>query len=294
MRRFFHLYGGFWGNVGYPLVAFVVVTAVVVLVVEWLLPAQNIWMDMVQSRASGPSSQYCERDHLESLIRQPSNTWSNLAYMAYGFICIGMGIMDAKRSEAAPNFVSRAPAISLLYGLTLTYLCWGSFLFHASLTRVGQHWDMAATYAVTVLPSVILLVRLAVPHWAQRAQVGLVYGLSTVVFFMLYQFKWHMNSSVFMPGFILALVVLVLAYRFGRGMFLSLPFGLLAFGCMGLAFFIWIKDVRKEWCNPDAVVQGHAIWHFLTGLSALMTYLLLRTERSKPSQHKETPNSLEP
>ncbi len=236
---------------------------------------------MVQSHPFGPSSRYCERDHFDSIIRQPSNTWSNFAYMAYGFICLGMGIMDYRRTTPSPNFIVSAPAISLLYALTLTYLCWGSFLFHASLTRIGQHWDMAATYSVTILPSVILLIRIIAPKVKLHIQVMAVYGLAALVFFLLYRFKWQMDGQTFMISFILMLTGLTLIYKFKQGVYISLPFGLAALACMSLAFFIWMKDVSKEWCDPEGLIQGHSIWHLLTGLAALMTYLLLRTERAK-------------
>jgi predicted membrane channel-forming protein YqfA (hemolysin III family) len=47
----------------------------------------------------------------------------------------------------------------------------------------------------------------------------------------------------------------------------------------GVAFLIQQRsDTDKPWCQPDDVVQGHAIWHLLTAAVTVILFFYLRTE----------------
>ena len=45
------------------------------------------------------------------------------------------------------------------------------------------------------------------------------------------------------------------------------------------AIAIMKLDVAKVGCDPQSYVQGHAVWHLLTGLTAYLTYQFLRREK---------------
>jgi hypothetical protein len=46
-----------------------------------------------------------------------------------------------------------------------------------------------------------------------------------------------------------------------------------------LAYAIWLTGVPDHpWCNPDSVIQAHAIWHLLTAVSTWCFFMFLRTE----------------
>jgi hypothetical protein len=45
-----------------------------------------------------------------------------------------------------------------------------------------------------------------------------------------------------------------------------------------LAQFIWTLDLNHIVCDPNGILQGHAIWHVLTALSAGLLYLYYRSE----------------
>jgi hypothetical protein len=38
------------------------------------------------------------------------------------------------------------------------------------------------------------------------------------------------------------------------------------------------SDTDKPWCQPNDVVQGHAIWHLLTAAVTVILFVCLRTE----------------
>ena len=48
-----------------------------------------------------------------------------------------------------------------------------------------------------------------------------------------------------------------------------------------IAFAIWLTGRPDHpWCDPDSLVQSHAIWHLLTACSTWFFFNFLRTERS--------------
>ena len=53
-------------------------------------------------------------------------------------------------TAANAGYVIRTPAMSILFGFACCYLGFGSGLFHASLTRLGQQLDVAAMYSPLV------------------------------------------------------------------------------------------------------------------------------------------------
>ena len=50
-----------------------------------------------------------------------------------------------------------------------------------------------------------------------------------------------------------------------------------AIALLAVGFVVWNLDLRGLWCDPDSLVQGHALWHTLTALSGGAMYLYLRT-----------------
>jgi len=56
---------------------------------------------------------------------------------------------------------------------------------------------------------------------------------------------------------------------------------LAAGGLFALAFAIWIPSRTRTGllCDPEAALQGHAVWHLLCALAAGSIFLYLRSER---------------
>src|SRR6476659_1787457 len=88
---------------------------------------------------------FCER-RLCALVAEPSNAWSNLAYLAAGLYLIGRSV----RRRGGP--VVAIGVASVLVGL-------GSFAFHATGTRLGEVLDVSAMYLLSCLGLVFALRR---------------------------------------------------------------------------------------------------------------------------------------
>jgi hypothetical protein len=50
-------------------------------------------------------------------------------------------------------------------------------------------------------------------------------------------------------------------------------------GLLVIAYGLWVLDDRGVLCRPDSLLQGHAAWHTLTAVSALMLVLHYGTTR---------------
>ncbi|MDX2000796.1 MAG: hypothetical protein SFW35_00060 [Chitinophagales bacterium] len=260
-----------------PLVATIVVSALLYVIFQMIDPT-TAWAGMELGN-SGKTWHYCEQNRMDQLLRQPSNSWSNMAYFFFGMVAINLGLADS-RAKFSANLVVDNPILSYWYGLTSIFLCGGSFLFHASLTRIGQHWDMTGTYAVTALPVVINLVRLTRPSRAQwkRAAITIV-PLSLLVYSGFHLFKWVIDSGVVIP--LLAALILFTTLLYHRLAKSRVPSLLLAaaFGALVVAFIVRTMDVKKIMCDPQSIYQGHSLWHFMAGLAVLLIYFVMRAEK---------------
>ena len=238
------------------------------------------WADMPLSKA-GLTAEYCEANHFESFIRQPINAWSNLIYFFLGVWVIVVGLQDLRR-PTPKNALQAFPAMTVWMGLMLIGLCFGSFFFHASVTRLGQHWDMGFTYAVAVA-----LVAMGGYRWslllgkpATSMLRWLWLGAAVMGAALMTIFKWWINGGVALPALMLLGLALALGVYLRRRAYMNgrlLAGGVLA---LLLAGVFRSLDVAKIACDPDEWLQLHALWHVCTGLAAFWFWQVLWLERN--------------
>ena len=291
MKERFYFKGttaGFWWPV---LFVFALLTALFVALVAYSKGLQIDWTTFSQSK-SAIDAVYCERDRVAELVRQPANSWSNLMYLFYGVMLIRFGVNDAKHFKLqAPNWLTAMPELSILFGLHLALLCFGSFLFHASLTRMGQRWDMVGTYGVLVAPLITMIWavgtillkgadKLTERAYLRRSVLPLVLVilLTDVVIYII---KWYLDGFFTMSGLILATLVVMVLYRINAKGIMNLLLGAASVAAIGFAWFLQYTDRQKTWCDPDSWLQGHAIWHAMSGLAVLLLYLMVRSDKAR-------------
>ncbi|CAN5197675.1 hypothetical protein BH09BAC1_BH09BAC1_00150 [soil metagenome] len=270
--------GSFFSLVGGPVVVFTIITAILAILFA-LVWNVNMWEGWTLGTGGG-FAEFCEQNRMKQFIRQPANTWSNLAYLFYGLLCIRLALYD-KKHGTPPNLITRWPVLSYVYAFTFVYLCIGSFFYHASLTRIGQHFDMGGTYALVAFPAVVNLGRIY-KYYATVKEKNLVIGtvvFSFVLFALIFAFKWYLKAEYVLSGLILTVIVTTIWYHALSKAPYQMLFGLLAILSVVLAYFIWWQDRYKHWCDPESYLQGHAFWHVLTGLSGFFIYLMLRSEQ---------------
>lgn len=278
----------FWWPV---LVAFAVLTALFAALVAYSKGLQIDWTTFSQSK-SAIDAVYCERDRVAELVRQPSNSWSNLMYLFYGLVLIRFGINDNRHfKQQAPNWLTHMPELSIFWGLHLALLCFGSFLFHASLTRMGQRWDMVGTYGVLIAPLITMI-------WAVgtillkgadklteraylRKSVWPLLATILVADVIIYIIKWYLDGFFTMSALILSMLLVMAIYRIKAKGIMNMLLGAASVGAIGFAWFLQFTDRQKTWCDPDSWLQGHAAWHAISGLSVLLLYLMIRSDKTR-------------
>ena len=234
----------------------------------WLIMSQlkgSPWDNMALSHTV-EMQEYCEFTDLEAYIRQPANSWSNFFFLLFGIWVFQCGWKHRKCSD---QFFP----LDITLAITFAYLCFGSFLFHASLTLVGQHWDMAATYGlVGTLGVCVGLKALETQRGPNILVRWVALTLALLLDFFFYLFKWELNSFIALPieGLLVGGLCVTL-YRMDRSRYSAGI--LLASQCsIFLAVALRQLDIAKIGCDPKSWFQGHAIWHLLTGLSGFLTW----------------------
>ena len=244
---------------------------------------KDVWQGWAES-AELRHPAYAERVYVDDVLRTRSDTWSNLAYVLVGFYALALGWHDLRRQPPAnAGYVIRTPALSILFGLACCFLGFGSGLFHASLTRLGQQLDVAAMYS-----PLVVAIAINVGRWVPRLNAAggrpgipswpILAGLTLVTCLLLYEYKWSMRSSVVLPTLILIVAAFAVLDRFQRRSRLSVPLLILSLAALVAARLCWVMDVKGTFSGPDTWFQGHAVWHLLTALSLATIYLYYRLE----------------
>lgn len=215
-----------------------------------------------------PDDCFCEglRD---SLIRQPANTWSSLAFVA---VALWAGARLFRRRQSGTAALTGVETGLFLGALVLVGT--GSAFYHASLTFIGQVFDVSGMYFVATF---VLLHRLGTgwklpPAWGVLGFVaanGLLMGAQVTT--------PSLRRVIFGVLLVAALCVEWRASRLGRA-WLGLGVGLMA-----VAFAIWFIDRRRLLCDPESLIQGHAVWHLLGALAAACLYLSYEAEAGPTS-----------
>ncbi|MBP6049151.1 MAG: ceramidase domain-containing protein [Chitinophagales bacterium] len=238
----------------------------------------SYWQSLQQSK-SALTVEYCELDQVSHFFRQTMNTYSNLMYFFLGMIVVLIGFHDRKNKKENLNIIQKFPALSILLGGCLVYLCFGSAFFHASLTWLGQRIDMNATYSICLVLIGISFYKLK-NNWPFFQQSKGIYILFIFLLILLFiPLHLLLKSTYLLPFLILLLVILTgLNYTKNKKAY---SFVLMAFSFIFLiaAFILRTLDVQKMGCHPTSIYQGHAVWHVCTGISAFLLYQFYRNEK---------------
>ncbi len=260
------------------IVLFIIPTAIL----NYLVGPQNYW-GFLELGPAGLFEEYCERNRMEAFLREPMNSWSNYGFVWFGLVCLFFAGKDIRNKTEKTNLVQQQPTLSIFAGLSFIYLGIGSFLYHASLSKVMQRWDMAGTYAAMISIVTIGFFYLFVllfnqkKNWSIKPALVLFVLLGIAADYLMYLYKWKIDSTLAMLSLIGLMVLTIGIIRFLRGNKSNVLLAIFAFISMGIAYTIWVLDVKKILCAPDSPLQGHAIWHILTGLSLFLMYQYYRS-----------------
>lgn len=252
-----------------------------------------------------PDACFCEAIG-SGLIRQPINTWSNLAFVAIGLL-IAFDLRP-DRSAQRSNLISR-PMVRRLFALAVIAIGLGSMVYHASLSFVGQWLDVMSMYLLGVFMMLYAAARLKSD---ESRRVPKRQGISAPMkritgrplrFLAAARLRMTHAGAAFATGYItinlalgLLLIVWPEARRYVFGALIVIALGLemilqrrrlttanprrliAALGVYVMAQIIWTLDLNHIICDPTSVLQGHAVWHVLTAASAGLMYGYYQSE----------------
>ena len=219
---------------------------------------------------------FCELPRIGSLIVQPANSWSSFGYAFAGFLMIvlsrGTGWNSGFHHNAAAWF-----------GITAIFVGLGSVLLHATLTLWGQFFDVMGMYLVSgfMVVSAIARWRNLSARSAMLLYAAVVGGLVIVLYLVP-----EVRRSLFAVVLVSAIALEMIFARPLRAQ-VRVSYYLAGIVTKAVAFTIWNLDQHGFVCQPDSLLQGHAIWHLLGATSLWLTYSYYRSEQ--PSEPKLSP-----
>ena len=227
-------------------------------------------MTQAMSTPVGPAGD-CERI-VDGMLNQPVNTISCLAFVVAGVLVLVL--VRRQHSMEAPDV--------LIAGM-LILTGFGSAAFHGFGGRVAiwvHDASLAGLLALMVSVEVFRRTRRrwdATPWWVAWAGIGILAGFLPS------------TTSMIAAGAAVAAFLLVLAparwsqpdsraaMETDRRRALLLPVALLAVGYV----VFWLSRTGGPLCDPDSLLQGHAVWHLFVG-AGLAVYGV-RIGRAAPS-----------
>ena len=249
-----------------------------------------------------PGSAWTGTGYGPSGVKQPSNTWSDLSYLAVGLIVLWQAGRDRRRGaadEEAPNPMRRFSFYSICYGFVALYLGIGSMLFHASLTGWGGWADSFSLYVWAswlIAYDCARLSRLWEKGWEWIVFLS-VFGTLAIVTGIVRAYEPKASLVLFAVPVGIMTVTSVYLINIGQmsglarearansGWVASWSSWLWS----GVGVFLGSLAVWKlsadggPLCRPDSMIQGHAVFHIGGAFAAYAIWLNLRSETATPT-----------
>ncbi len=231
---------------------------------------------------------FCETIHVDAIIREPSQTWSNLALIFAGLVILLW--IGSEKNQNIPqeqqNPMNQQSVYSILYGFLTFNIGIASFWFHASLLRYAEFMD---TFAMNMY--ILFLLCYIIIRFAKKSE-----KLFLIVYIPLVCIlgiaEWFINNgwistyifSIFAGiGMIIEIISLILMYKskkYTNGISRNWKWFVAGIFSFFFSFLIWNLSLPdKILCYPDSWLQGHSFWHIGTALSTIFLYLYLRSEK---------------
>jgi hypothetical protein len=204
---------------------------------------------------------FCE-ERVCAWIREPANTWSNVAYLL-----VGAGLVRAAVREGRRDL--------LAIGATELCVFVGSFLFHASGAFVGEVLDVAAMMVFAWLMLAQNAARLFSWNVTNQSRAWILGSATSCALLVAVR---DIGVPLFALVVVLAFALEIRNVR-TRGMTRAHRDLLYMVGTFAIAWGAWWLDVlRVPWaCDPSRHwFSGHAVWHVVNSVCFLFLYRFYR------------------
>lgn len=209
---------------------------------------------------------FCEEADNNSPIRQMANTISSLGYVFSGmFAMAGRGT-----SRRLPL------GYAVVLGISSIIIGVGSAFYHASLTFIGQFFDVLGMFMLATFMLVYAFERI----WSLRLRTSIGLFLTINLFLGWMQFAFPDTRRY---AFAIVLIVALLFeahYRSKAQPQITTHKIHIGVGLLAAAYIIWILDNTRTLCIETSLLQGHALWHLLGAVSVWFLYKYYASEKT--------------
>ncbi len=230
---------------------------------------------------------FCEYTDPKKLIRQPMNTFTNIAYIVNSVYFFERGLNDI-RKKSAYNLITAHPFYSFTLSAISFYTFCGSTFYHSSLIEVASNVDFSAVYSVSLFPLMYFTHRMFL--FVAKIETNVLHKKGLIVlltsFTIIYLMLTFVISMKHIHEIVLTFIILTGFFGFilekadpGKTNKLYLALMVITI-TTAVVFFKF--DIEKIWCIPDSYIQPHSIWHLCNGFAVFYFYLYIRSERYKP------------
>ncbi len=224
--------------------------------------------------------EFCEASK-EGIIKQPANSWSNMAFIAIGLL-IGWQAMKKKFHHKTNRNRMTSTLFFPTFLATLTVLLGpGSMAMHATTASAGGYFDMLSMYLLAsfifayafirffnlneFIFFIMFLVVLGFCHYVHFYD-GKVFGIIDV----------NIVFGLFAVGGVIIEYLNYLIYKNQINIKWALVFSTIFL----LSFLIWnLSRTDAIFCDPNSLLQGHAIWHILDAITVYYMYRFYVSEK---------------
>jgi hypothetical protein len=225
---------------------------------------------------------FCERVR-DGFVKQPANTWSN-----FGFIISGLyvGWLSFKNNFSAVNLMTVSSFYPILFASILVFLGPGSIAMHGSNGPWGGFLDLLSMFLISSFIFSFALRRL---FRLPDLTTGLLFAFMVVVSCWVNLNPINQSTPfITLSEWIFALQLILsfpieLYIRFVYKTGSIIHRGIASVVTMVIAFTIWnLSRTTESWfCNPDSLIQGHAIWHVLNAIAGYFLFMYYVTEEDR-------------
>lgn len=236
--------------------------------------------------ASAPC--YCEA-YSEGIVKQPINVWSTLAWILSGMAILYI-VCDERARGISGGPMTGTTMYALLYVVIVIFMGPGSAYFHGSMKNWGGYLDSLSIH-LWILFSFLFTLFTLFTMAAGATMLDQGWQIAFLITFLLVGIgvaltDWRStgfreNFSIIggaIWGVFELVVLIVLASTNAPVQRAEWWWFVAALVALGLAILIWkLSDTGGPWCAPRSWLQGHAIWHLLTGAVTFFVFLFFRS-----------------
>ncbi len=232
---------------------------------------------------------YCEAAR-PGPIAQPANTWSLLGFVVAGLAIAWHSARAHASGDALPdNPIARTRFYPGLYASAVLLLGPCSAFFHASLTDWGGAVDI---FSMLLWICFLIFYNLTCSYGWTRGRFLTAYCVAVSVLMLPRLAFGPAGIQTFAGVFVAWVLTEVLValpvhtlpshrrarlHRDRRWLWASLA-------TLALSFAIWnLGGTGGPFCDPESLLQGHAIWHGLNALGVALLYPYLRSQEASRS-----------